>query len=95
MERFEGKIGKEPYLEAKKKFRRAVYKAKCEAEKNRFADVENRDDQKCEVFKIAKRMVKTNQDTIGEAWESYYEKLYLIGIEVVCHKYIQLVVQLF
>ena len=25
-----------------------------------------RDDQKCDVFKIVKRMVKTNQDTVGE-----------------------------
>ena len=25
-----------------------------------------RDDQKCDVLKIAKRMVKTNQDTVGE-----------------------------
>ena len=28
------------------------------------------DDQKCNVFKIAKRMVKTNQDITGE--QNYY-----------------------
>ena len=38
----EGEIEKELYLEAKRNSKRAVYKAKCEAEKNRFADVENR-----------------------------------------------------
>jgi len=62
----EGKIEKELYLEAKRKSRRVVYKAKCEAEKNRFGDVENRDDQKCKVSKMAKRMVKTYQDIIGK-----------------------------
>ena len=29
-----------------------------------------RDDQKCDVFKIVKRMVKTNQDIIGEQCKS-------------------------
>ena len=36
-------------------------------------------DQKCNLFKIAKRMVKTNQDIIDEekknAWKTYHEKL--------------------
>ena len=44
----------EKYLEAKKKASKAIYQAKCEAEKNRFTDVSRRDDQKCEVFKTAK-----------------------------------------
>ena len=46
--------------------KRAVYKAKSEAEKRRFSDVGRRDDQRNEVFKIAKAIVKTNQDIIGE-----------------------------
>ena len=36
-------------------------------------------DQKCNLFKIAKRMVKTNQDIIDvekkNAWKTYHEKL--------------------
>ena len=31
-------------------------------ERNRFEDVSQRDDQKCELFKIAKRIIKNNQD---------------------------------
>ena len=30
-----------------------------------------RDDQKCDVFKSAKRIVKTNQDVIGEQYIRY------------------------
>ncbi|XP_057306130.1 uncharacterized protein LOC130644510 [Hydractinia symbiolongicarpus] len=54
------------YLEAKRHARTAVYKAKSEAERNRFADVLRREDQRNEVFKIAKQMKKTNQDVVGE-----------------------------
>ena len=62
----QGKVEKGVYLEAKRKSKRAVYKAKSEVEKKRFAEVERRDDQKNEVFRIAKAMVKSNQDIIGE-----------------------------
>ena len=61
-----GLVNKELYLEAKKKSRKAVHKAKSEAEKTRFADILRRDDQKSEVFKIAKQIAKTNQDVVGE-----------------------------
>ena len=54
------------YLEAKRRARTAVYAAKAEAERNRFADVLRREDQRNEVFKIAKQMKKTNQDVVGE-----------------------------
>ena len=54
------------YLEAKRRVRTAVYAAKAEAERNRFADVLRREDQRNEVFKIAKQMKKTNQDVVGE-----------------------------
>ena len=57
---------KEKYLEPKEKARRTVYQAKCKADRKTFANVMLRDDQKCDVFKIGKRMVKTNQDIIGE-----------------------------
>ena len=62
----QGKIDKNDYLEAKRKAKRAVYQAKCESERKRFGEIERRDDQKNEVFKIAKAMVKTNQDIVGE-----------------------------
>ena len=42
----------------KGKARRAVYQPKCKAEKKRFRSVMRRDDQKCDVFKIGKRMFK-------------------------------------
>ena len=66
-----GRIGgretnKEKYLEAKKKAGRTVYQAKCKAERKRFGRVMWRNDQKRDVFKIAKRIVKTNQDITGE-----------------------------
>ena len=35
-------------------------------ESKRFENVVQWDDQKCNLLKIAKRMVKTNQDIIGE-----------------------------
>ena len=57
---------KEPYLEAKRRAKSEVYAAKRRAEEERFPNVLTRDDQKNEVFKIAKQMAKTNQDIIGE-----------------------------
>ena len=54
------KYGK--YLEAKKKARRAAYQTKCKAERKRLENIMLWwRDQKCNVFRIAKRMVKTNQ----------------------------------
>ena len=53
------------YLEAKKAMK-TVYSAKCKTEREKFGNVMQRDDQKYDVFKIAKRMVKTNRDIIGE-----------------------------
>ena len=55
----------EKYLEAKKKARRTVYQAKWKAEKNRFGNIRRRNYQKCDVFKTAKRIVKTNQGFIS------------------------------
>ena len=61
-----GRICKEVYLEAKRKSKRAVYEARSESERIKFANIENRDDQKQEVFRIAKSLVKDNRDIIGE-----------------------------
>ena len=60
------RIGKEVYLEAKRRSTKAVYEARSESERIRFANIENRDDQKQEVFRIAKALVKDNRDIIGE-----------------------------
>ena len=61
-----GSVNKERDLEAKRAARRAIYKAKMDAEKRRFPDIMRRDDQKNKVFKMAKKMIKTNQDIMGE-----------------------------
>ena len=55
------------------------------AEREIFEYVMQWDDQKCNVFKTAKRMVKINQDIIGEqyfywwkkkrTWKTYHEQL--------------------
>lgn len=60
-----GKVSKK-YLEAKKEIRRAVYQAKCKSERERFGNVMRRNDQECDVYKIAKGMVKTKQGIIDE-----------------------------
>ena len=39
---------------------KAVYQTKCEAERSRFAGSCWRNDQKCDVFQIAKRMFRIN-----------------------------------
>ena len=57
---------KEPYLAAKRRAKSVVYAAKKRVEEERFPNLLTRDDQKNEVFKIAKQMTKTNQDIIGE-----------------------------
>ena len=61
----QGNTCMENYLEAKKKARRTVYQAKWKAEKNRFGNIRPRDYQKYDVFKTAKRVVKTNQGFIS------------------------------
>ena len=61
----QGNTCMEKYLKAKKKAKRTVYQAKWKAEKNRVGNIRRRDYQKCDVFKTAIRMVKTNQDFIS------------------------------
>ena len=43
--------------EAKKKGLRAVYQTNCKGERRRFENAMRKDDEKCDLFKIAKRMV--------------------------------------
>lgn len=43
----------------RKKSKQDLYQAKCKAEKKRFGNVMQENDQKCCMFKIGKRMVKT------------------------------------
>ena len=59
--------GVERYLETKS-IRRAVCQASAETERNRFRDLLQREDHKCDVFNIAKKKVKTNQDIIGDQY---------------------------
>ena len=54
---------KAAYSEAKRSAKRAVWLAKSEAEKERFANVSPNDGS---VFKLAKQMDRTNQDVVGE-----------------------------
>ena len=49
-----------------KKAKGAAYQAKCTAERKSFEDVMRRGYQKCDVLKIARKMVKTNQDIVDE-----------------------------
>ena len=48
-----------------KNSRKVVLHAKWEADESRFIDFSRRVDLKQEVFKIIKKIVKTNQDIIG------------------------------
>ena len=57
---------KEQYLIAKKAARRGVYNAKKRAEEERFGEVLRREDQREEVFKIAKQMAAANKDVVGD-----------------------------
>ena len=64
------KVGgsKERYLEAKRVAKSKVYAAKKEAEVRNFQNILTRDDEKEMVFKIAKQVVRTNQDVVGEGF---------------------------
>ena len=61
----QGNTSKEKYLEAKKKLGE-LFTRPNKAERKRFGNIRHQDYQKCDIFKIAKRMGKTNQDIVGE-----------------------------
>ena len=56
---------KEPYLQAKRDSKRAVYAAKKSTEKERFSNIIGKEDSRKEVFKIAKQMKVEHFDVVG------------------------------
>ena len=54
------------YLDAKRRVKAEVYAVKKQAVEQKFANILRRDDEKKKIFKVAKQMMKTNQDAIGE-----------------------------
>ena len=82
---------KDKYLDTKRKAQHAVYAAKRNVEKEKFASVKGKKEN---IFHVAKRMRSENQDVIGEkcirgddgnlslddalkklAWKQHYERL--------------------
>ena len=57
---------REKYQAAKREAKRQVYIARAEAESKKFANVLRREDQRREVFWIARQCVSRNQDVVGE-----------------------------
>ena len=57
---------KDDYLETKRTARRAVYDAKRAAKLKRFGNVLRGEDDRAQVFKIAKQMTTINQDIVGD-----------------------------
>ena len=53
------------YLDAKRKERHAIYTAKGNAEKEKFASVKG---NKEKIFRVAKQLGTENQDVIEEKW---------------------------
>ena len=62
----QGNASKKKHLEAKLKPWTTVYKAKCEAEWSIYEDVMQIEDQKDDMIKIARWMIKTNLSVIGD-----------------------------
>ena len=58
---------RELYQVARREARRQVYVARREAESRRFANVQGREEQRQEVFRIARQCVSENQDVVGES----------------------------
>ena len=58
---------KELYHAAKRRAKAKVYTAKKRAKEQTFANNLRGDYEKKEIFKVAKQMIKTNQDVVGEA----------------------------
>ena len=57
---------KEGYLEAKRVAKKEVYAAKKKAEEVQFANVASDKEDRNQLFKIARQMVKTNADVVGD-----------------------------
>lgn len=61
-----GKHKKGAVTRSKKNTMGAIYQVKCKTERKEFGRFLRRHYQKCNLFKVAKRMVKTNQGIIDE-----------------------------
>ena len=57
---------KQPYLQAKRDLKRAVFGAKKSAEEEKFSDIIGREDSRKDVFKITKQMKAENCDVVGD-----------------------------
>ena len=57
---------KEEYLKAKRAAKKAVYEAKKIAEQERFGNILGREDQRADLFRIAKQMTSSNRDIVGD-----------------------------
>ena len=57
---------KEPYNEAKRNADKVIDAAQEKAHNSKFPNIHIRDDEKQELFKVAKQMRKANQDVVGE-----------------------------
>ena len=58
---------KEPYLQAKRDSKRAVYAAKKFAEEERFSSIIEKEDSRKEKFEIAKQIKVENCDVVGDS----------------------------
>ena len=68
------KKNKKIYLDGEKKIRKTVYQVSCNSEKNRFADVSSRGNQKCGKL-IATWIVKTNKGfVVNIGWKKMTER---------------------
>ena len=61
-----GKHKKGAVTRSKKNTMGAIYQVKCKTGRKEFGRFLRRDYQKCNLFKVARRMVKTNQGIIDE-----------------------------
>lgn len=57
---------KDPYLEAKRAVRQGVYAAEKATEEERFSNIFDREDDRTEVFMIAKQMEAANLDMVSD-----------------------------
>ena len=61
-------VAKKYIYKQKYKARSEVCVAKQQVGQERFLDILRRGDEKDEVFKVAKKMARTNQDVVGEKY---------------------------
>ena len=74
-----GKVNKKKYLDAMRSTGKVVYQAKCETERNGFASASRRNNQKYEVFKMARWMVKSKSSIFDVGLDTKCASAYLFG----------------